>query len=119
MAKDQTVRLRPTYLEADLTACTALIGMPEYEPQDPSYSRDSLEAKQARMRAAQAEEIRLRGALKAARDAAVAAEWDFHNAVLGAKWEVTAQFGDDSEQVQALGLKRKSEYRRPGPKQGT
>ena len=40
-------------------------------------------------------------------------EWEFHNAMLGAKMQVTAQFGDDSDEVQAIGLKKKSEYKAP------
>jgi len=42
-----------------------------------------------------------------------AGEWDFHNAMLGAKTRVTAQFGDDSDEHAALGLKKKSEYKSP------
>ena len=45
------------------------------------------------------------------RDNAVAAEWDFHNFVLGAKEQVIAQFGKDSNEVQSIGLKKKSEYK--------
>jgi hypothetical protein len=116
MAKYQTVRLRPSIREADLSACTVLIGMEAYQPADPAHSREALRVKRDRMRTAQEEERRLRAALAAARDAATAAEWDLHNAILGARQEVIAQFGDDSTQVQALGLKRKSERARPGPK---
>ena len=116
MAKNQTIRLRPSYRKADLAACTALIEMDDYQPADPVHSREALRAVRDHMRAAQEEERHLRAALAAARDAATAAEWDLHNAVLGAKQEVIAQFGDDSPQVQTLGLKRKSERARPGPK---
>jgi len=49
----------------------------------------------------------------AARDAATAAEWDFHNTMLAVKEQVIAQFGKNSDQVQALGLKKKSEYKAP------
>jgi hypothetical protein len=119
MAKYQTVRLRPSYRKADLSACTALIEMDDYQPADPAHSREALRSKRDHMRAAQEEELRLRAALAAARDAANAAEWALHNAILGARQEVIAQFGDDSTQVQALGLKRKSERARPGPRQRT
>jgi hypothetical protein len=47
-------------------------------------------------------------------DAAVAKEWAFHNLVLGAHKQVVAQFGDDSDEVQAIGLEKKSEYKAPG-----
>jgi len=33
--------------------------------------------------------------------------------MLGAKKQVLAQFGDDSDQAQAVGLKKKSEYKAP------
>ncbi|MBI3363815.1 MAG: hypothetical protein HY033_02795, partial [Ignavibacteriae bacterium] len=52
-------------------------------------------------------------ALKAKRDAAVAAELAFHQAMLGVKEQVIAQYGKNSDQVASLGLKKKSEYRRP------
>ena len=50
---------------------------------------------------------------KAARDRAVKAEWTLHNLVLGSKNQVKAQYGDDSDEVNAVGLKKKSEYKRP------
>ena len=46
-------------------------------------------------------------------DEAVAADWAFHNAVLGAADQVVAQFGKDSNEIQALGYKKKSEYKSP------
>lgn len=49
----------------------------------------------------------------AARDAAVEAEWAFHNAVLGSKTQVDAQYGENSDQRQSLGRKKKSERARP------
>ncbi len=42
-----------------------------------------------------------------------AAEWRFHEVMLGAKDQVIAQYGVNSDQVQALGLKKKSERKRP------
>lgn len=50
---------------------------------------------------------------KAVADAARLAEWDFHNAVLAMKEVVRGQFGSDSDQAQAVGLKKKSERKRP------
>jgi hypothetical protein len=54
--------------------------------------------------------------LDAARDDATAAEWEFHNALLEAKNQVKAQYGPDSNELQGLGLKKKSEFKSPGPK---
>ncbi len=58
-------------------------------------------------------EIRAAQALERARNAAVAAEWGLHNTLLMAKNEVRVQYGDDSDAIQAVGLKKRSERRRP------
>jgi hypothetical protein len=50
---------------------------------------------------------------------AVAAEWEFHNLMLGAKDQVIAQFGRDSNEVQAIGLKKSSERKAPQRRQPT
>ncbi len=49
----------------------------------------------------------------ASRDDEIIAQWAFHDFILGAKDQVIAQFGDDSNEKQALGLKKKSEYKSP------
>jgi hypothetical protein len=41
------------------------------------------------------------------------AKWEFHNTMLAVKEQVIAQFGKNSDQAQALGLKKKSEYKAP------
>lgn len=51
--------------------------------------------------------------MKTARDTATTAERAFHNAMLVVKKQVSAQYGEDSDEVQAVGLKKKSEYKRP------
>ncbi|MFZ5908636.1 MAG: hypothetical protein ACOYYU_01315 [Chloroflexota bacterium] len=38
------------------------------------------------------------------------------NMLLGVKEQVIAQYGKNSDQVQALGLKKKAEYKTPGRK---
>ncbi|NQW29702.1 MAG: hypothetical protein HQ472_04240 [Ignavibacteria bacterium] len=50
-----------------------------------------------------------------AREAAILAEAKFHDIVLGAKRQVIAQYGDDSDEITTLGMKKKSErkYGRP------
>jgi hypothetical protein len=46
-------------------------------------------------------------------DRMVAAQWARHNALLGAKQQVIAQYGDDSDEAQAVGLTKKSERAKP------
>jgi hypothetical protein len=49
---------------------------------------------------------------RAAADAARLAEWEFHNTVLAMKEVIRGQYGSDSDQAQAVGLKKKSERKR-------
>jgi phosphoribosylformylglycinamidine (FGAM) synthase-like enzyme len=49
---------------------------------------------------------------RAAADAARLAEWEFHNAVLAMKEFIRGQYGSDSDQAQAVGLKKKSDRKR-------
>jgi hypothetical protein len=53
---------------------------------------------------------------RAAADAARLAEWEFHNAVLAMKEVIRGQYGSDSDQAQAVGLKKKSDRKRPNRK---
>jgi hypothetical protein len=114
MAKNQTVRIRPIVLEADRQASVAVREMAGYAPANPAYSQAAMSDRLAALQAAQELEIRAENALDAARDNTVAAEWEFHNFMLGVKAQVTAQYGPDSNEVQALGLTKKSERKTAG-----
>jgi hypothetical protein len=46
----------------------------------------------------------------------VARERGFHGLILGAKDQIIAQFGRDSNEAQAVGLKKKSERKPPARK---
>ena len=113
MAKNETVRIRPGILKADEDAFTALQAMQDYNPANTAFSKSTLTGSLADMQAAQQAEVNAQNALDAARDAAVKAEWNFHDALLGVKAQVVAQYGDDSDQAQALGLTKKSERKAP------
>jgi len=113
MAKDQTRRLKPSLLKEDNEVLAAISGMPDYAPADSTYAKTELLAKQTAMVTGQTTETQKNGEAAAARDAATAAEWDFHNYVLAAKNQVVAQYGEDSDQVQAIGLIKKSERKKP------
>ena len=113
MAKDQTKRIAPAQMQADMDAYLALQGIANYTPANTAYAKTALAAKLTAMKTAQDAEVNAQNALDAARDTANAAEWDFHNALLGAKDQALAQYGKDSDQIQALGLKKKSERKAP------
>ena len=116
MAKNQNKRLAPALMQADLDAYTALLGITAYAPANAAYAKTAITPKLTAMKAAQDAELAAQVALANARDAAAATEWDYHNTMLGAKEQVIAQFGKSSDQVQSLGLKKKTEYKAPGRK---
>ena len=113
MAVDQNRRLRVEDLDADKKALIGIQTLPGYAPHDSTCTSENLTTLDEQMRAAQQEEIRAMQALDRARVAAIASEWALHNALLKAKHEVRAQFGDESDALTTVGLKRKSERKRP------
>ncbi len=90
-------RLSPARIQEDRDAFAALQAIAGYTPNNPAYAISALTA-------------------ATARDEAAAREWEFHDLILGAKDQIRAQFGKDSTEVQAVGLKRRSEYSRPKPR---
>ena len=113
MAKNQSKRLPPVKLEADESGFAALRSIASYTPINPAYALEAVRAAHAELKNLRRAEAQAAAALVAARDNAIAQEWEFHNLMLGVKEQVIAQFGKDSAEVQALGLKRKSEYKPP------
>ena len=110
---DETKRLKPALIDADASSFAALQAMAGYAPANQAYTVAAIGSAHAALRGAQAAEAQAEAALAAARDTAVAREWEFHNLMLGAKDQVTAQFGRNSNEVQALGLKKASERKAP------
>lgn len=110
---DQSKRLRPAQIQEDRDAFAALQTVAGYAPANPSYALTVVTAAQASLNAAQQAEAQAAAAAAAARDDAVAREWEFHDLMLGVKDQIIAQFGKSSNEVQAVGLKKKSEYSRP------
>ncbi|MEO1623466.1 MAG: hypothetical protein AAFU53_20865 [Cyanobacteria bacterium J06632_3] len=60
----------------------------------------------------QQQEMEIAAKMKAAADAARHAEVSFHDAVLVMKESVRGQFGSNSDEAQAIGYKKKSQYKR-------
>lgn len=113
MAVNQTRRLSNVELETDFDALLAIRELNDYKPLNPAFNKTRLDELDQEYTLADQEERRLQNLLAAARDRAVAASWARHNAILGAKQQIIAQYGDDSSEVQSLGLKKKSERKRP------
>ena len=110
---NENKRLRPAQIEADRAAFAALQSVTGYTPANAAFMLAKVTEEEAAVRSTQAADAEAAAALAAARDAAVAREWEFHNLIIGAKDQVMAQFGRDSNEVQAVGRKKASERKAP------
>lgn len=111
MAKRAATRLASRVLEKDRLIASAVLALEDYRPANASFTGEVIEkALDAMEEAVKAEEEAQASAARA-RTLAIKAEAVFHEVILGAKRQVMAQYGDDSEEIAALGLTRKSERR--------
>lgn len=118
MKAQETKRISPRILKADEKAYFSLTAFKDYRSTNPACTLACLTETLEAMHLARKKERGLAAALAVSRDAVRAAEWCFHNAMLDAKLQVIAQYGNSSDEIQSLGLKKKSERRRPGPRRG-
>lgn len=113
MPDPKTRSLKPSLLIADRQSFAALKNITGYAPANPAYSlasvQDALTDLDRKLEAATQAEA----AAKTARDEAVASAWTFHNKIVGVKDSVSAQYGKDSNELQAVGRKKTTEYKKP------
>lgn len=105
-------RISSSVLSDDTQIVDAISEMNDYKPFDTTLSYESLNTARQTMLAKQAIEDSANRAARAARDEAVDAELEFHDLITKSKTAIKGQYGADSRQVQAIGLKRKSEITR-------
>ena len=113
MATNQTKRLNPKVLAEDEKAVNAIEKMNDYKPSNADFAKDKIAAKRTAMDDKRKAETQAQNALNAARDAAAAAEWEFHNIRVGASDQVVAQYGRDSDHAASVGRKKSSERKSP------
>jgi hypothetical protein len=113
MSNNPTRRISPAILQDDLESFAGLQGITNYAPSNAAYSLAAITAAKQSMEAAQTNATQAAVAAAAARDTANARERNFHDAIIGVRIQVTAQFGDNSDEVLAVKLKKKSEYKHP------
>jgi hypothetical protein len=111
MAKNETKRMTPNMLNDDEEVYAAVKAMGDYAPANAAYTQVKLEAAHDALEAAHHASVQAEAAAAAARDALVQQQWDFHNKILGTKDQVMAQYGPNSDEVQAVKLKKKTEYK--------
>ncbi|MFN6516405.1 MAG: hypothetical protein RMY29_018145 [Nostoc sp. CreGUA01] len=114
--QNTTRRLRPQLISEDVSSWHGLQTISTYETNRGDASAAKLQQAYQAMLDQQQAETEKQTLYRAAADAARLAEWEFHNAVLAMKQVVRGQYGLDSDQAQAVGLKKKSDYKRPSRK---
>ncbi|MDZ8107422.1 MAG: hypothetical protein RM338_17635 [Nostoc sp. DedQUE12a] len=115
-AQDKTRRLPPQAISQDVTSWHGLQTISSYDTSRTDASVDKLQQAYQAMLAQQQAETEKLTLYRAALDAARLAEWEFHNTVLAMKEVIRGQYGSDSDQAQAVGLKKKSDRKRPKSK---
>ena len=114
MAKNETKRIQPSVVRRDREVYAAVKGMKNYAPANPNYAPDKLNTEHDALTQKEEAVVQKEAEAEAARDAVVAEQWSFHNTMLGVKDQVVAQFGPNSDEAQAVGLKKKVEYKTRG-----
>jgi hypothetical protein len=106
-------RLTPALLNQDVDSYNGLKTIDGYSTKRANATPEALQQAYQTMLAQQQAETEKLAMYRAASDAARLAEWEFHNAVLAMKEVVKGQFGSDSNEAQSVGLKKKSDRKRP------
>ncbi|MEJ6483691.1 hypothetical protein N0Y54_20625 [Nostoc punctiforme UO1] len=114
--QDRTRRLPSQSISQDITSLHGLQTITTYNTSRADASVANLQQAYQTMLAQKQAETEKLTLYRAATDAGRLAEWEFHNAVLAMKEVVRGQYGSDSDQAQAVGLKKKSERKRPNRK---
>lgn len=120
-----TKPMSPAMQDDDNDAAIAILAMTDYTSMKPEFEKTVAYQKAAdgtetgirpALAAAQADYLLKQNALNDARDKMVALQWQQHEWVLGARDQVAAKFGKNSDQYAATGLKKKSEHKKGGPR---
>jgi hypothetical protein len=109
---DYSKRIPAKVIDADVHSLHGLSVITNYLPVRNEATPEALKQAYEAMLAQQKKEDELMATVKAAFDAARHAEVEFHDAVLSMKESVRGQFGPNSDEAQAIGYKKKSEYKR-------
>jgi hypothetical protein len=116
MGKQRSARLSQRILKQDRQIAKAVLSFDDYAPSNKDFTAKRIKDAVDAVMQAEKDEAAAMKAASVARDKAVAAEALLHELVLGAKRQVIAQYGEDSDQITALGLKKKSERRYGRPR---
>lgn len=111
MAKNQTRRVRPSALAKDDADFAALKKIAGYAPPNPAFTIAAIQANKDASMSIKEQLAQAEALVKTLRDEDNAADWKYHNSVDGGRDSIEAQFGKDSNELQAVGRKKRSEYK--------
>jgi hypothetical protein len=111
--KKQKKRLRKEIVQADVALMAVFKTLPGYAPRNPQFSVAAMEQSHNELAQLLHEELLIEMQLAAVRERIVEVGHRYHDQLLGGKHEAVVQFGDDSVEIEALGIKRKSERKQP------
>lgn len=107
VSENTQVSVRQT--QKDVESYLAFSTLHDYKAHNPAHSREAADLAYKTLRDAELLAITTHAAASAAADALTKARRDLHDVILGIKNEARALYGPSSDQVAALGLKKKSE----------
>lgn len=112
-------KLIPQIRQQDIDAFNGLGSIPTYTTNRHEATPEALQRAYHTVQVRRQTEKERQALYQASVDATREAEWEFHNAVLAMKEIVRGQFGSDSNEARAVGLKKKSDRKKPGRKKLT
>lgn len=114
MSKTPTGRVPAKVINEDIQAFHGLATIKGYAPHDPDLTLEAITATFDELMADRAALVRAQVALDLIRDKIAHTEQRFHGQMRGSKNSVRSQYGDDSNELAAMGLKKASEKKRGG-----
>ena len=106
-------RIPPQQIKSDIELIRALSGINNYTPHNAANSLEAAMAALSRLNQSETALILAENALAAARSTLLSDRNALHQIALGVKDEAMVLFGPDSDQIVALGMKKKSDRSRP------
>ncbi|MCD9187364.1 MAG: hypothetical protein LUM44_13095 [Pyrinomonadaceae bacterium] len=119
MADRRTRQLSPKMLQADLDAFAGLESIDGYSPANSDFELERGRALKTSMQNKETKEVQSKAQYEADRDDKVEEQWRFHDWMRNAKQQIKSQFGENSNELATVGLKKKSEYKAPKRKNPT
>lgn len=119
MAKRKMARVTQNILQKDRKIVKAVLALKDYSPANPEFTVVRLREALKKIEEVTANEKKALDAAAKAREEAIQFELQFHELAIGAKRQVIAQYGDESEEITSLGMKKKSERNVGRPRKAT